>query len=66
MTVGGEGVSYKYPHHHPQNGRVKQTPEPSCQDAEVPRRRGSAPEHGGSAYARVDKSLAQLAFCGWD
>jgi hypothetical protein len=22
ITVGGEGVRYKYPHHHPQNGQV--------------------------------------------
>jgi hypothetical protein len=28
MTVGGEGVWYKYHPRHPHNGRVLQTPEP--------------------------------------
>ena len=28
MTVGGNGVRYKYPPHHPQNGQVRQTIEP--------------------------------------
>jgi len=38
MTVGGEGVWYKYHPRHPQNSRVYHTPEPPRQDAEVPRR----------------------------
>ena len=37
MTIVGERVRYKYHHHHPQNGRVRQTLEPPCQGAEVPR-----------------------------
>jgi hypothetical protein len=28
MTVGGEGAWYIYHPHHPQNGQVRQTPEP--------------------------------------
>ena len=55
MTVGGEGVWYKYHPHHPQTNQVCQTLEPPRQDAEVSRR-------DGSAQARADKNLAWLAF----
>ena len=48
MTVGGEGVWYKYHPHHPQNGLVRQTMEPPRLSAEVLRHGGSATEHGGS------------------
>jgi hypothetical protein len=34
----GEGVWYIYHPRHPQNGQVRQTPEPPRQDTEVPRR----------------------------
>ena len=36
ITIGGEGVWYKYHPHHPQTDQVCQTPEPPRQDAEVP------------------------------
>jgi hypothetical protein len=51
MTIGGEGIWYKYHPRHPHNGRVLQTLEP-------PRK------HRGSALARIEKSSDQLAFCG--
>ena len=38
MTVGGRRVWYKYHPRHPQNGQVRQTPEPPRQNMEVPRR----------------------------
>jgi hypothetical protein len=59
MTIGGEWVWYIYHPRHPQNGQVRQTPEPPRWGAEVSRR-------GGSALARTDKNSARLAFCGWD
>jgi hypothetical protein len=38
MTVGGEVRRYLYLLSHPQNGLVRQTPEPPRWGAEVPRR----------------------------
>jgi hypothetical protein len=57
MTVGGEGVRYKYSHCHPQNSRGLTDPR-----ASVLGRGGSMPEHGGSAQARADKNSDRLAF----
>jgi hypothetical protein len=51
MTIGGEGVWYKYHLRHPQKWSGLTDPKP-------PRKRG------GSALARTEKSSDQLAFCG--
>ena len=61
MTVGGEGVWYKYHPRHPQNDQVCQTLEPPRQDTEVPRQSAEVPR-------RPEQIRIQLGwlFCGWD
>jgi hypothetical protein len=43
MTVGGEVKRYLYLPSHPQNGLVRQTPEPPRWGAEVPRQGAEVP-----------------------